>query len=164
MSGNGNAIVKKRGNNWGGKRAGAGPPGNQNAATHSMVALAKLLRKGLDPGHPVGRILSERRQTYVADLGGPENCSGMEMGIAEKMARLDLMQALLDCRSTSPLDGKARRLSLAKTQSLALVQARLTDSFVRAASALGIRKRERDVHTIAEVLRAEMAAGDDPDA
>lgn len=159
VSGNGKAIVKHSGHGRGGKRAGAGPPGNQNAVTHGANALERLIKQGLSREHPIGVLLAERRGLYLADLGGEANISNMEAGVVDRLAKLDLFESLLDARLIDPVTGRTRRLSWARLHSLGLLRVRLGDSYARMAQALGLKRREREVPTLDTFLRD--AAADD---
>jgi hypothetical protein len=143
---------KKAGTGWGGRRANQGPPGNGNAMTTGAYALERLLKQGLDRDHPIGVLLTQRRDLYLSDLGGAEACSHMEQGLVDRLAKLDLTEALLDARLIDPATGKTRRLSWQRLHSLSVLRVRLTDSYTRTASALGIRRRERDVKDLATYL------------
>ncbi len=163
MSANGKRSVKKRGSGWGGKREGAGPPGNRNGMTHGAKALEVLLKQSLPLDHPIGRLLAHRRDLYVADLGGVANVSNMEAGLIERLAKLDLYEALLDARLVNPVSGRSRKLSWSRFHALGLLRVRLTDSYTRTAAALGIKRRERPIPELADLLRAA-AKGGNPDA
>jgi len=143
VGGNGKAIVKKRGQGWGGKRPGAGPPGNAHALRHGTRALTDLLQRELDDCHPIGALLAKRRNLYVADLGGTENMSHLEVGLCERLAKADLFEGLLDAQLIDPSTGRTRKLSWARLHSLGLLRLRLNDSYTRMATALGMRRRER---------------------
>ncbi len=145
--------VKKPGNRWGGRRAGAGPPGNANGLSHGAVLLKRLLDQGLDRGHPIGALLAERRALYEADLGGREAISNMEAGLCDRLSKLDLFEALLDARLVNPETGKTRQLSWSRLHSLGLLRVRLGDSYARMCGALGVKRRERDVETLSAFLR-----------
>jgi len=144
-------IVKVPGNGRGGQRAGAGPPGNSNAMVHGAKALEALLKKGLAQDHPIGRLLAERRSLYTADLGGAEAISTMEAGIVERLAKLDLFEALLDARLIDPKTGKTRRLSWNRLHSLGLLRVRLGDSYARMAQTFGLKRRSRPVDETQEL-------------
>lgn len=152
---------KPRGNGWGGKRANQGPPGNANALTHGTAALAVMLKRGLSLDHPVGRLLAERRNLYLADLGGPAACSNMEMGLCDRLAKLDLFECLLDARLTDPVTGRTRQMSWARLQSLGLLRVRLGDSYARMCGALGVKRREKLIDPFREeMLRQQREAAD----
>ncbi len=144
---------------WGGRRAGAGPAGNTHAMSHGIVLLERILKQGLDERHPIGLLLQERTGRYIADLGGEESISSMELGLCERLAKLDLFEALLDARLIDPATGKTRRLSWPRLHSLGLLRVRLTDSYTRTASALGLRRREKRI----DLAQAFAAAARLPD-
>ncbi len=152
MGDNGKVPAKKPGR--GGKRPGAGPPGNANGMTHGARALEEILKQTLPPDNPIGRILAVRRDLYLSDLGGPDACSNLEQGLIERLAKLDLFEALLDARLIDPVTGKARQLSWSRLHSLGQLRVRLGDSYARMASALGLRRREKPVPSLHEWLQA----------
>jgi hypothetical protein len=122
--------------------------------SHGAVALAGLLKRGLAPDHPVGVLLAERRRLYVADLGGQDAISNMEAGLCDRLAKLDLFEALLDARLIDPATGRTRKLSWHRLDSLGLLRVRLGDSYARIAGSLGIKRRERELDPFrAEELR-----------
>jgi len=49
---------------------------------HGVRALEDRIRRGLDPGSPLASLHAERRAAYIQDLGGEDNISAMEAGIA----------------------------------------------------------------------------------
>lgn len=150
----GRGVEAKVKRTWGGRRPGAGPPGNGNALSHGARSLERLLKEGLEPTHPIGVLLHQRRECYVADLGGVENLSAMELGIVERMTKLDLFEALLDARLIDGKTGRTRRLSWARVHSLGLLRARLGDSYARMATLMGLRRREKPTEDIVEAARA----------
>jgi hypothetical protein len=121
--------------------------------THGAKALEVLLRQGLTRDHPIGVLLHQRRTAYVTDLGGAEALSQMETGLAERLAKLDLFEALLDARLIDPTTGKTRRLSWARLHSLGLLRVRLGDSYARLAGVLGLKRREKPTEDIVETAR-----------
>jgi hypothetical protein len=148
------------GRGWGGSRPGSGPPGNSHALTHGAKALEALIRQGLNRSHPVGVLLAERKALYVQDLGGEAACSAMEIGLCDRLARLDLYTALVDARMIDPQTGRTRRLSWDRLHRLGLLTVRLTDSFTRTAAALGIKRREKRIEL--DDLRRQYGADDVP--
>jgi hypothetical protein len=122
--------------------------------THGARALERLLREGLAHDHPIGVLLHQRRTAYVGDLGGEDALSEMEMGLVERLAKLDLFEALLDARLIDPATGRTRRLSWQRLHSLGLLRVRLGDSYARMAGALGLRRREKPTEDIIEAARA----------
>ncbi len=115
--------------------------------------LTRLLKEGLDRDHPIGLLLAERRNLYLADLGGREATSNMEAGLCERLAKLDLFEALLDARLIDPGTGRTRQMSWARLHSLGLLRVRLGDSYARMCGALGVKRREKDVENLSEFLR-----------
>jgi hypothetical protein len=132
-----------------GKRRRGAPQGNLNGATPRLEILNKLLKQGLDADNPVGRLLVERRTLYVQDIGGREAISELEHGLCDRLARLDVWEAILQARMVDPITGKLRRISFSKLQSIAHTRARLCDSYTRMALALGLRRRSKEVPDLA---------------
>lgn len=94
--------------------------------------------------------LEERVAAIVADLGGPEALTAIAAGLAERHARLELVDAYLfeNLQRLSPLSAKGRTRA-ALTAWLAVV-----DRLQRSAMALGLERRAKRVDPLDAVRRA----------
>lgn len=122
--------------------------------THGLAALEALLRKGLEPETPIGRLHTERRRAYLQDLGGAENCSNMEQGICDRLADLDLERALLNARREN-----AHRISVKMQLDHSAAVIRNVLAYIQAARVVGPGRRERVCDPFREeMLRQELEA------
>ena len=72
----------------------AGPGGRR--PVHGRHALAELVRRGLEDGPDALSVLHrEMVNDYLADLGGPEKVSAMDLGLVKRLVAADLDMALL---------------------------------------------------------------------
>ncbi len=105
---------------------------------HGVRALADRLRRGLDPETPLALLHSEFRDQYVADLGGKEACSAMELGVCERLADLDLIRGMLNAQRDA-----SRRLSLKRLEVFAATVSRNAAAYIQAVKTIGPGRRQR---------------------
>lgn len=88
-----------------------GPGGRR--PIHGRHALLELLRRGIGTDDGLGQMYRDFEGGYTADLGGPDNLSGMDRGLVKRMAGLDmdwlLLQAMRDTVAKRSLE---KRLAL----------------------------------------------------
>jgi hypothetical protein len=118
---------------------------------HGLRALAALLGRGEVPAGPIGAILASHEGAFLSDLGGRENVSSMEVGLCRRLAETELFIALIRARLTTEAGGP-RRLPWAQEKELLGLHARLADSFTRTASALGLKKRAKELPSLHDLL------------
>ena len=111
-------------------------------------ALSERLKRGLDPTTPLAVLHAEYRGRYVADLGGEDNCSAMELGVADRLADLDLIRGLLNCqRDTS------KRMSLTQLEAFAGAVSKNCAAYLQAVKTVGPSRRQKETDRTLTILR-----------
>jgi hypothetical protein len=82
---------------------------------------------------------AEYRGRYVADLGGEDNCSAMELGVADRLADLDLIRGLLNCQRDA-----SKRMSLAQLEAFAGTVSKNCAAYLQAVKTIGPGRRQKD--------------------
>lgn len=107
--------------------------------THGVRALAERLKRGLDPETPLAVLHAEIRGRYVADIGGEEQCSAMELGVCDRLADLDLLRGLLNCQRDA-----SKRMSLAQLEAFAAAVSKNAGAYLQAVKTIGPGRRSKD--------------------
>jgi hypothetical protein len=107
---------------------------------HGEYALAERIRRGLDPSGPLFPLLAERREAYLADLGGPGNASEKEADMCGDLASLRLTIRRIDGELHS-----ARRLPWKRRVHLYDLRVRYALAFKDIAIRLGLQRRAAEV-------------------
>ncbi len=110
---------------------------------HGIRALEDRLRRGLDPGSPLAVLHAEREAAYLQDLGGSEQCSNMERGIAARLADLDLVRGMLASQRLS-----SKHMSFKVLHDHVQAVTRNVVAYVTAAKAIGPGRRQKDTEEI----------------
>jgi hypothetical protein len=116
--------------------------------THGVRALVERLKRGLDEETPLAVLHAEYRGRYVADLGGEENCSAMELGVCDRLADLDLIRGLLNCQRDA-----SKRMSLAQLEAFAGTVSKNCAAYLQAVKTVGPGRRTRDTDRTVIVRR-----------
>jgi hypothetical protein len=107
--------------------------------THGVRALVERLKRGLDEETPLAVLHAEYRGRYVADLGGEDNCSAMELGVADRLADLDLIRGLLNCQRDA-----SKRMSLAQLETFAGTVSKNCAAYLQGVKTIGPGRRQKD--------------------
>ncbi len=116
--------------------------------THGVRALAERLKRGLDPETPLAVLHAEIKARYVADLAGEENCSAMELGVADRLADLDLIRGLLNAQRDA-----GKRMSLTQLEAFAAAVSRNAAAYLQAVKTVGPARREKPTDRAVVVRR-----------
>ncbi len=135
--------------------------GNGFGLRHGAVALRDLIRKNSDPSHPVMILVNDKAKQYIADRGGLESLSSLEVDSLRHAATLDLLTALTVNRLINP-SGRIKRMKAERFRDLVIVYCRITDSFNRVASAVGLQRRPKDLPSLQQFLHDAASDGQDP--
>jgi hypothetical protein len=115
--------------------------------SHGLRAIEGLLRRGLDPETPLGLIHKERRDGYAQDLGGEGQCSNMELSVADRLADLDIVRALLMAQRE-----RARRMPVRALIDHCSAVTKNVVAFVQAVRVVGPGRRPKDVPDLHDLL------------
>ncbi len=124
--------------------------GNGYGLRHGAVALRDLVKRNTDPAHPVMALVNAKAEAYIRDRGGIESLSAMEVDSLRHAAVLDLLTNLTITRLLNP-QGRPKRMRAERFRDLVIVYCRITDSYNRVASTVGLARRTKDVPSLDEI-------------
>ena len=125
---------------------------------HGIRAIEVMLARGEEPPGKIGQLLANLEGEFLADLGGSDQASAKETGLCRRLAEVELLIGLVKARLTTT-QGGPRRLTWAREKDLLTIHARLSDSFTRTASALGLQRRSRNVTDLARAIQEAQEEG-----
>ncbi len=110
---------------------------------HGLRSLEERLRRGHELPGGVGVLLREEEAGVLADLGGAEQVSNMERGLARRIGEARIKLALIAARFCTP-NGGPRRMTRREQQEWTQLWCRVAETELRLCQALGLRRRELD--------------------
>jgi hypothetical protein len=125
----------------------------------ALATFEKLGVSAFDIDGPVGHALCEWRATIIADLGGADAVTQMQLTVIETAARTKLLIDSLDAWLLA-VDGRIINKKTQTLYSIVVQRGTLVDSLGRAMASLGLERRGKTIANLADYVAGKYPAKD----
>lgn len=120
--------------------------------SHGAGALMNLVKRGLDPAHPVSSLILTKRDEYITARGGHDAVSPGERDVLQHGAVLALLAGLYLDRFIGG-NGAPRRMGAGKMRDLLLAYARVVETHARLLALVGLKRMGKQIPDLALELK-----------